>query len=219
MSDRSATRSTSIVDVDAIRSAIRQRARISDETFDSIYPATVRHRSQVHWTPIDVALLVSEWLAPAPDRNILDVGSGVGKACHVGALATDATWVGIERVPEMVRIATRAARELGLESRTTFVHGEALGLDWSPFGGVYLFNPFSEAVYAATPEDPLVRQATYIHEVLAVERKLVTLRVGARVVTYHGFGGEMPPGFELVESVAMHGDFACLWSRRATATT
>jgi len=73
-------------------------------------------------------------------------------------------------------------------------------------------------MYAATPEDPIIRQAAYIHEVLAVERKLVTLRTGG-VVTYHGFGGEMPAGFEMVESVPMRGDSACLWIRRETATT
>jgi len=216
MSDRSAT---PVLDVVAIQAALRQRVAIPDAVFDSIYPATHRYRSEVHWTPIDVALLVSEWLASAPGGHILDVGAGVGKACHVGALATHVTWSGVERDPTMVRIANRVTRELGIESRTRFINGEALGPDWSPFGGVYLFNPFSEAVYAATPEDPIIRQAAYIHEVLAVERKLVTLRTGARVVTYHGFGGEMPAGFEMVESVPMHGDAACLWIRHETTTT
>lgn len=219
MSNGAATRSNPLVDVTAIRSAIRQRVPIADEVFDTIYPATQRHRSGVHWTPIDAALLVSEWLSTVPGGNVLDVGSGVGKACHVGALATDATWTGVERVPAMVRIAARISRELGVQSRTRFIRGEALGVDWSPFGGVYLFNPFSEAVYAVRPTDPVVRQAAYIHEVLAVERKLLTLQAGARVVTYHGFGGEMPAELELLESVPMHDDFMCLWSRRATATT
>ena len=192
--------------------ALQQRIAIPDEDFDRIYPATYRYRSAVHWTPIDVALLVSEWLAPG--GSILDVGAGVGKVCHVGALATNATWCGVERDPTMVRIANRIARVLGVDDRTSFVHGEAFGLDWSAFGGVYLFNPFWEAVHAVSPEDPIIRQAAYVHEVLAVERKLLTLRVGARVVTYHGFGGKPPATFELIERVAAHDDFACLWIRR-----
>jgi len=43
-----------------------------------------------------------------------------------------------------------------------------------------------------------------------VERRLAAARPGTRVVTYHGFGGEMPPGFERVRRDA---DELSLWIR------
>jgi SAM-dependent methyltransferase len=200
-----------------LRAAVRGRIAVSDAEFDELYPAAHRYRSAVHWTPVDTAMLVGEWLAEVPGGRVLDVGSGVGKACHVGALATGARWCGVERNATMVRIASRIARELSIDQRTTFVHGEALALDWSAYGGIYMFNPFSEAACASLPMDPVIRQAAYIHEVLAVEGKLVTLYPGARVVTYYGFGGEMPAPFEMVDRRLMHGGFACLWIRRHAA--
>jgi SAM-dependent methyltransferase len=202
-----------------VRAAIRGRHEISDAELDELYPAAHRYRSPVHWTPVDVALLAGEWLAGAPGGNVLDVGSGVGKACHVGALSTDVRWCGVERNGTMVRIANRVAGELAIAPRTTFVHGEALDLDWSAYGGIYMFNPFSEAACAPLPLDPAIRQAAYIHEVLAVERKLVTLYPGARVVTYYGFGGEMPAPFEMVDRRQVHNGFACLWIRREDASS
>lgn len=186
----------------ALREAIETRCLVSDAEFDQVYPASQRRRSSVHWTPVDVAMRVSEWLAPSPGGTVLDVGCGVGKACHVGALATDVRWIGVERDAEMVRIASRTARALSIESRTTFIHGDALQVDWSRIGGVYLFNPFTEALFGRAPPDPVLRQLAFAGEVLAVECKLLTLPASARVVTYHGFGGEMPAGFDFVDRIA-----------------
>jgi SAM-dependent methyltransferase len=197
----------------AISLALRERTPISDEAFDGLYPRSQRQRSLVHWTPIQVALRASEMLGPSPGGRILDVGSGAGKMCIVGALTSGAHWTGVELDGEMVRAATRVARYLDADAQTSFLHADGLDLDWRPFGGIYLFNPFSEAVFRSGPEDPVLRQATYIHAVIEVEQKLETLQAGARVVTLHGFGGEMPRGFELVESVPMHEDCLCLWVR------
>lgn len=206
------------VDVSGIGTALRTGATIDDDTFDRVYPATHRHRSEVHWTPVDVALCVSRWFSRARSPEVLDVGAGVGKLCHVGALATNLRWTGVERDATMVRIADRVAYALGVGEGTRFTQGEALQLDWAPYGAVYLFNPFSEAVHARTRVDPLTRQAAYVNEVLCVERKLLTLEPGALVATYHGFGGEMPPEIEFVESVNAHAGLLELWIRCGSAT-
>jgi hypothetical protein len=206
-------RSTLSRDVVAIGRALRSGVTIDDDAFDHVYPSTHRHRSKVHWTPVDVALLVSRWFTGAPKPRVLDVGAGVGKLCHVGALTTDLVCVGVESDATMVRIAARVARALEIEHCTSFILGEALHLDWTSYGAIYLFNPFNEAVYGSIPADPLIRQAAYIHEVLSVERKLVTLKPGVLVATYHGFGGEMPAELELVDRMQVHGGPAELWIR------
>ena len=58
----------------AIQAALRARVAMPDEAFDLVYPEAHRHRSSGHWTPIDVALKVSELLAGAPGGKILDGG-------------------------------------------------------------------------------------------------------------------------------------------------
>jgi len=207
-----------MVDIPRIRDALRSHAEVSDETFDRIYPMTHRHRSRVHWTPIDVALQVNRLFEGAPGGRILDIGSGVGKMCIVGALSGAAHWSGVERSARSVRIAERVAEKLGVTARTAFITDEALAIDWSRFGGIYMFNPFAEAVFVEASVDPALRQAAFIYEVLKTEMKLATLEVGTHVVTYYGFGGEIPPGFELITSIRTYGDCVELWIRTAIKT-
>lgn len=197
----------------AIVDALRRRGGVSDDLFDQLFPAGERERSQVHWTPVEVALHAAAMLADAPGGAVLDVGAGVGKVCLIGALTSPARWTGVERSEAMVRIAQRIAVVLGVEHATAFVSGDAADLDWRPFGGIYLYNPFAESLFESTDE-PLERRVAYHHEVARIEEKLATLRRGAHVVTFHGFGGEMPPGFELVEATPMRGDVLVHWVRR-----
>lgn len=201
------------VAVNQLGRTLRSGDSVDDDVFDRYYPSTHRHRSEIHWSPVEVALVVSRWFARARNPRILDVGAGIGKLCHVGALATDLDWHGIERDATMVRIATRVGHALGLGSRVTFFHGEALDHDWSAYGAVYLFNPFTEACLKESV-DPLTRHAGYIHEVLSVERKLAALHAGTMVATFHGFGGEMPAAFDRVDATTFDRGVLELWTHR-----
>lgn len=186
-----------------------------DEAFDALYPSVERRRSGAHWTPVAVALRATAMLADSPGNTVLDVGSGCGKLCTIGALTTTMRWTGVERDPRMVRSAIRVARELGVADRTEFLVGDALGLDWTGYGGIYLYNPFAEEVFAAEGRTADEGQTAYGEAIEAVEAKLAMLPIGARVVTLFGFGGDVPDCFECVERVPIHGDTLCLWIRRS----
>jgi SAM-dependent methyltransferase len=195
-----------------IATSLRAGAPVTDEAFDALYPGAERRRSGAHWTPVAVALRVSSMLSPC--ATVLDVGSGGGKMCAIGALTTRSHWTGVERDPRLVRAATRVARDLGVEDRAQFIEGDGLALDWTQYAGIYLYNPFAEAVFAA--EDAADKgQTAYGEAIEAVEAKLVALGPGTRVVTLFGFGGDVPDCFECVERVPIHGDTLCLWIRRA----
>jgi SAM-dependent methyltransferase len=198
----------------AISSGLEQRIAIPDEVFDRLYPSGQRFRSASHWTQIDVAMRATELLAPSPGQLVLDVGAGVGKLCLVGALTTPASWFGIERDLGMVGAATRAARRLGVADRVHFMLGDAASLDWSPFDAFYLYNPFAEALFS-TLGDQLMRQEAYAASVELVQARLAGARRGTRVVTYHGFGGDLPPAFELVVCESVREAELCLWICRA----
>lgn len=184
---------------------------VPDATFDALYPSEVRARSQLHWTPVAIAMRAAELFDLGPEHRILDVGCGVGKACLVGMLASPVAWWGIEREPEQVEIATRAARELGLASRARFLCGEAWELDWSQFDGLYFYNPFPPRPEAHP--NAFVRYGAFLDGVVRAEERLAMLRAGTRIVTYHGFGGDMPDGFELRARVASGNDELQLWQK------
>jgi SAM-dependent methyltransferase len=160
----------------------------SDSTFAALLPAELRHLSAVHWTPVEVATRAVQWLAPLPSMRVLDVGCGVGKLCVIGALSTEAAWYGVEQQRPLVEAAIEVCR--ALSAQASFVHGDALALDWSPFTSFYFYNPF---------ETPLVGDGDGAEMIAAMQERLATLRAGTRVVTYHGLGGPMPSGYELAE--------------------
>ena len=115
----------------ALARSLRQRSVVDDALFDQVFPPAQRFRSWLHWTPVDVAMRAAALLAPG-DERVLDVGSGVGKLCLVGAATTSGSWFGIEQDVEMVRAANMAARRLQLEHQVRFIRGDMATLDGSP---------------------------------------------------------------------------------------
>jgi SAM-dependent methyltransferase len=188
---------------------------MQDVTFDQVFPATQRFRSFLHWTPVDIAKRAVALLAPTPDRKVLDVGSGVGKVCLIGAASTRASWFGIERDAEMVHVARAAASRLNLDQRAQFLLGDIASIDWSMFDAFYFFNPFAELLTYG-PEDALTRRERYVAAIDFVQRQLSRSRAGTRVVTYHGFGSDPPPGYDLVHREYAREDELCLWIRQPT---
>ncbi len=198
------------VEAIAIANALRQGLEVPDELFDRVYPKALRSRSELHWTPVDVARAAAALLAPA--RRVLDIGAGAGKACLVGALVSPGAWTGIERDPDLVAAGTAAAALLGVDHRVRLAQGEIAMAEWSSFDGFYLYNPFGEALLAT--DDPLRRRAEWTAEVELVEERLRATVPGTRVVTYHGFGGHLDGAFALVSSQTLRESELALWIRQ-----
>lgn len=194
-----------------VRKALIRRMPVSDAAFDALYPDELRPLSRDHWTPIAVALRATEMLAPAANQRVLDVGSGVGKMCIVGALTFPASWYGIERDRSQVMAARQLARQMGIGDATFFLCGELDSLEWGHFDGFYLFNPAGSALVDTATKVPFVSLAMVASAVRKIEQELARARPGTRVVTYHGFGGVMPPSFELEASETIEGGKLQLW--------
>lgn len=204
---------------------LRDGGEVADHAFDRLYPAPLRSMSRVHWTPLAVARRAVELLAPLAGERMLDVGAGVGKVCLVGALRSPATWTGLELRPALIRAAEQAARALGVADRTSFFATDMVTFDWAGYDGVYLYNPFGEYLMpAAAPSlrevGPLAgeyahpaRVARHRRLVAATEEKAWGLRPGARVVTFHGFGGVWPPCLDLVHREKISTDVLEVWVR------
>jgi hypothetical protein len=166
----------------------------TDEAFDCIYPPPIERLSRPQWTPVTVAKRAAALLASGVGQSILDVGAGVGKFCVVGAVTTEARFVGVEKRDYLVNVGQAVIDRHQIE-RVELVRGDALSIDWSGFDGIYIFNPFGG-------DERSIRRA---------EEKLWELRPGARVVTYHGFGGLVP---DVYRRLASDGDRVEVWQRR-----
>ncbi len=199
-------------DYAALARALRNRMPVPDRVFDEIFPIDARWRSSVYWTPVAVAaraarLLTQELPAKVhvtrvPQRRraaILDIGSGIGKFCIIAAAAEQTEVVGVEQRPHLAEIARRAAEKLGV--RATFDAATRLQeIEPSHFDGIYLYNPFAENLCEARDHiDSSVElsEHRYWNDIAATERLLWKAPVGTRVVTYCGFGGDIPDGYTL----------------------
>jgi len=193
---------------------------LSDAELDALYPESVRALSANHWTPVAVALQAAELLAPEDGMRVLDVGAGGGKLVCVGALATPShtVWCGIEQDPALVDAARVVAAKLELGARAVFHAGDMAMLDWDDFDSLYLYNPFEADLVGETYVETRQRWARFGQEVTRAEDWLAQLASGTRVVTYHGFGGEMPDCYSLAAMEHIGSGPLALWIKRPNRT-
>jgi len=198
--------------IKSVSEDLREGRKVTDFRFDQVYPTFARNLSDTHWTPVEVAIRAAELLECSSKTRILDVGSGCGKFCTVAALTSPGTFVGVEQRPHLIEIARTAATDLGAK-RTSFIQGNMVDLDWDFFDSFYFFNPFYENKLKSIRIDDTVSFGLDKHSryVEAVRTKLRSARVGTRVATYHGFGGDIPMGFRKVKKEQIGSDFLELW--------
>ena len=181
---------------------------VTDFGFDfTVFPDEIAALSETHWTRVFVAMMAIRMLAPDPETRILDVGSGCGKFCLVGAMSSPGKFTGIEIREDLYEIAQAARSEFQIEN-VQFIHGDMADLDWCRFDAFYFYNPFIESPGRDRPANALEE---FFRCTEIVRAKLRDCPVGTKVVTHHGFGGEMPRFYKCIETHAVGGATLDLW--------
>ncbi len=194
-------------------------AEMTDREFDRVFQESVRALSKVHWTPIEVARRAAELLVPDSSSRVLDLGSGAGKFCLVGAMSTEGHFVGVESRKNLVSLSKQLAQRLKLD-RAEFICDDALNLDWSGFSGIYLFNPFEEHISEKIQFEPAgeFSPKLYKKSVELTVSKLAALPQGTRAVTFHGFGGVLSPEYRLISEDRFRAGVLQCWVRQGGET-
>lgn len=184
-----------------------------DDFFDHQLPRRMQVKSSMHFTPVAVARCAARLLAPRPGMRVLDVGSGPGKFCIVAAREVPgATFVGVEIRPHLVHMARKLASRVGVQN-ATFVHANAMDVDWAAYDAFYFYNPFAEQLHDGIVLDRSLsfEPSKFLEYVMGARQRLSTAAIGTRVVTYHSFGAPAPHGYDFVESHALGTDHLELW--------
>jgi hypothetical protein len=172
-----------------------------DSSFDRFLPEPLRLVSPEYWTPLAVAKRAAEWADDLGFRTVVDIGSGAGKFCVAGALFSQCRFIGLERYSSLVASARTLVDLFDLDDRVSFVAG-ALGGVPTPIGDAYyFFNPFGEYWFGSdhpTEAGAQFSDRQYRSDVITAEDLLRCMPVGTCVLTYNGFGGHIPPGYELI---------------------
>lgn len=171
-----------------------------DSSFDKIFQKKYSEISKVHWTPIEIAKIATNWLAKSADTKILDIGSGVGKFCIVGSMVSDAHFFGIEKRRSLVNETNRLKNKLKL-NKINIINENVVNIDFKEFDSFYYFNPFCEQIATYGLIDDTLNPSNDNYETYQnhVFNQLNNLKVGARLVTYHSANFYPPPSFKIKE--------------------
>lgn len=181
-----------------VASRLRRGDIVTDMSFDRLLPEAWRSQSDHFWTPVEVALRAAQWIDQIGAAHVVDIGSGAGKFCVVGALASRARFTGVEHRRSLIQAAEMLARELNVHGRVSFRH-EAIAPGEVPAADVYyLFNPFGENFYG--PDESLdteveLSDVRFARDVETVKTTLRAAPLGTHLLTYNGFGGTVPSGY------------------------
>ncbi len=204
------------IDPEQMGRLLRAGRPVSDADFDVWLPEEQRGVSLRFWTSVGVSARVARWLSDVGAERVLDVGSGVGKFCVVGALTTPLRFTGVEQRSHLVSIADDLARRFGVLERVSFVNGGLETLDFRDFDGLYFYNPFGENRF---PEvDHLdstveVSRQRFARDVADVEYLIGRMPVGTHLATYNSYGGRVPDSFDLVHAKLAGMNLLRLWRK------
>src|SRR4051812_32705243 len=105
----------------------------NDDVFNNLYPSTIQKKAAKHWTRLEVAKIVADFLAPEKDPNLLDIGSGVGKFCIAAAhYKPKAFFYGVEQRKDLVEHSLICRNRLDIYN-VSFIHGNFTQLDLRKF--------------------------------------------------------------------------------------
>jgi len=166
---------------------------LTDAHFDAHYPPHIRRHAFTHFTPVEVARAAARFLVSGAGDRVLDVGSGAGKFCCVGALTTAGRFTGVERRPALHAAAEALAAVHAVE-RVDFLLADVAEIDFANYDAFFLFNPFYENLGLDEPIDDsvILERAAYARYCALVRDRLAARPPGTRLATYYSFLEDVP---------------------------
>jgi SAM-dependent methyltransferase len=217
---RAIRRRTARRDARLVAAAIRAGRSSANDAFDRFLPDDLRSVSPHYWTPIQVVGRAAVWLRETRVRSVIDIGSGAGKFCVAAALLTRCRITGLEHRDSLVSAARDLARAFDVDDRVTFTHGDlstAAGLSGDCY---YFFNPFGDYTFDSprfAEPDVVFNHETQRRDMEAVAALLSRAPAGTFVITYNGYGGTIPPGYEQIDVAARLPGTLRLWKKHEEA--
>jgi hypothetical protein len=185
----------------SVVAALAAKRAPPDADFDRFLPDDLRAASDVFWTPLDVVTRAAEWIDQLGIKTLVDIGSGVGKFCIAGALATRCAFIGIEQRSRLVSEARSLASFFGVQKRVTFMEGRFSPITTPTADCYYLFNPFWENMFQRQDwldQEIELGPERYRQDLRAAKVLFRSLPIGSYVLTYNGIGTHLPDEFEEV---------------------
>jgi tRNA1(Val) A37 N6-methylase TrmN6 len=157
--------------------------------------------AEQHFTSVSVARRAAAFLVQESGTRVLDIGSGAGKFCLIGAATTSGHFTGVEQREDLVAHSAQLAGDYRVE-RVSFIQGNVMAIDFKAFDAFYMFNPFYENLRADHRIDNaiLLNPSLYDSYSSYTKSKLATLPVETRLATYFTSASMIPPEYKKLDS-------------------
>jgi len=190
---------------------------ITDDDFNAIYPEKIRILAKKHWTPVSVAKLASEFLVDKPRTRVLDIGSGAGKFCMIGASNTKGHFTGVEQRLDLIQISRKLSKSYYIHN-VKFLHANITSIEFTDYDAFYFYNSFHENINIHNKIDDTIRldkQLYHLYSMHIVEQ-FASLPLGARLVTFCSPLNIIPRTFRMLDS--FKGGLLKFWEKVSVAT-
>jgi SAM-dependent methyltransferase len=191
---------------------LRLNVGVSDSDFAVIYPEEIRRLDKKHWTPVSVAKSASEFLVERPGTKVLDIGSGAGKFCLIGASNTRGHFTGVEQRRDLVELSRRLSSYYYI-SNTRFIHANIRSLSFEGYDAFYFYNSFYENLRPEDSIDHSVRLNAGLYRAYSqhIAGQFANTQPGTRLVTYCSPLTIIPGSFKMVD--ALCGGLLKFWQK------
>jgi SAM-dependent methyltransferase len=171
-----------------------------DDDFDSMLSPYYREISKIHWTPIAVIEKVSEWLNAHSVKNLLDIGSGVGKFCLSAAKNSKIHFTGIELREELHQQAIELKDKMNL-TNVKFKQSDIVEVPFTTYDAIYYYQPFCEHLCEAEwiEQDQEFSEEQFNQYESYVINELENCISGTLFISYCANKIEMPINFILTD--------------------
>lgn len=187
---------------------------LHDEDFDSIYPLSVQQLSRKHWTPVEAAKAAADFLVKKPGTKVLDIGSGAGKFCLIGASSTQGIFTGIEQRKNLVELSSGIAIKYGIPN-AYFIHANITEIEFSEYNAFYFYNSFQENIEEESRIDASIATLPKYYAIYSdyVNHELSKKVVGTRLVTYWSALAEVPSNYQI--QFSLYNGLLKFWEKTA----
>ena len=185
--------------------SIRYDLPISDVDFDKLYSPYIQSLSELHWTSIEVAKKAASFLVQSSDTKVLDIGSGVGKFCIVGASTTSGVFYGVEQRKELVDISRQIISDHHVHN-VKILHSNIIDIDFSNYNSYYFFNSFYENIEESRMMDCSVTTSNLHYQQYRDYMYLQLLKapIGTRLATYCCIVRDIPSCYTVYQTSFNH---------------
>lgn len=174
---------------------------VTDNDFNAIYPDNISRLDRKHWSSVSVSKLAADFLVERPGTRVLDIGSGVGKFCLIGAAYTKGHFTGVEQRIELVDLSKRLSESYRVH-KAKFIHANITSIRFSDYDAFYFYNSFYENIDTKNRIDDTVELDIKLYHLYSqhITEQLAGLPLGARLVTFCSPLNIIPRSFKLQDS-------------------